>query len=53
MFTEAAGFKTVKFNAAQLTALELLQLFNKHITPLAPKEQQVNVIKTKSARKKR
>lgn len=51
--TEAAGFQTVKFNARNLSALEILELFNKHITPLAPKEEEVKVIATKAEKKKK
>lgn len=43
--------KTIVFDSGNLTTLELLQLTNKHITPLAPKEEPVNVIKTKSEKK--
>lgn len=51
--TEAAGFQTVKFNAKNLSALEILELFNKHITPLAPKEEEVKILSTKATKKKR
>lgn len=51
--TEAAGFGTVKFNARHLSALEILELFNKHITPLAPKEEEVKILSTKSTKKKK
>lgn len=50
---EAAGFDTVKFNSRNLTALEILELFNKHITPLAPKEEEVRSLTTKSTKKKK
>ncbi|XP_031618560.1 uncharacterized protein LOC116337803 [Contarinia nasturtii] len=49
---ETAGFNTVKINAKHLTALEILELFNKHITVLAPKEEKVQPISTKSKKKK-
>ncbi|XP_055315419.1 uncharacterized protein LOC129575605 [Sitodiplosis mosellana] len=50
---EAAGFNTVKFNARHLSALEILELFNKHITTLAPKEEEVKILSTKSTKKKK
>lgn len=50
---ETAGFNTVNFNARHLSALEILELFNKHITPLAPKEEEVKSLATKSAKKKK
>lgn len=52
-FVETAGFNTVKLNAKNFTALEVLELFNKHITVLAPKEEQVKTLATKSAKKKK
>lgn len=51
MFIEATGYSTVKFDATNLTSLELLQLLNKHVTPFAPKEEVVNVTKTKSIKR--
>jgi len=38
----------VLFKAQNLTALEMFQLYNKHITSLVPKEEPVTVLKTKS-----
>ncbi|XP_049964813.1 39S ribosomal protein L53, mitochondrial [Schistocerca serialis cubense] len=43
--------ESVIFKSKNLTALELLQLYNKHITPLAPAEQPASTVKTKSERK--
>lgn len=48
---EQTKLKTIVFDSGNLTTLELLQLTNKHITPLAPKEEIVNVLKTKSEKK--
>ncbi|CAD7088326.1 unnamed protein product [Hermetia illucens] len=43
--------KEIRFQSDNLTCLELLQLCNKHITALAPKEDVTNVIQTKSEKK--
>ncbi|XP_047098962.1 39S ribosomal protein L53, mitochondrial [Schistocerca piceifrons] len=43
--------ESVIFKSKNLTALELLQLYNKHITPLAPAEQPASTVLTKSERK--
>lgn len=50
---EAAGYSKVKLDATNLTALEVLQLINKHVTPFTPKEEVVNVVKTKSAKRRK
>lgn len=50
---ETAGFNTVNFNSKHLSTLEILELFNKHITPLAPKEEEVKSLATKSAKRKK
>ncbi|XP_046383896.1 39S ribosomal protein L53, mitochondrial [Ischnura elegans] len=39
--------ETVKFKSENLTTLEILQLYNKHITPLAPVEEK-STVQTKS-----
>ncbi|XP_071440688.1 large ribosomal subunit protein mL53 [Hetaerina americana] len=39
--------ETVQFKGEHLTALEILQLYNKHITPLAPVEEKSS-LQTKS-----
>lgn len=51
MILEAASFKEVVFDSENLNTLELLQLFNKHITPLAPAEVVTSSVKTKSEKK--
>ncbi|XP_058832454.1 uncharacterized protein LOC131690577 [Topomyia yanbarensis] len=43
--------KKIEFNCANLSTLELLQLCNKHVTSLAPKEVVTSSIKTKSEKK--
>jgi hypothetical protein len=44
--------EVVVFKSGNLTNLELLQLYNKHITPLAAtEEQETSVPKTKSEKK--
>ncbi|XP_077291862.1 mitochondrial ribosomal protein L53 [Arctopsyche grandis] len=35
----SSGLNTINFKAGNLSCLELLQLYNKYITPLAPKEE--------------
>ncbi|XP_045778285.1 39S ribosomal protein L53, mitochondrial [Maniola jurtina] len=50
---ETANIKKVTFKSGNLTCLELLQLLNKHITPLAPAEQISTTITTKSEKKGR
>jgi large subunit ribosomal protein L53 len=49
--TAEQSIKNIHFNSSNLSTLELLQLFNKHITTLAPKEEVVNVVKTKSEKR--
>lgn len=51
-YTEENQLKSVKIHSANLTTLELLQLLNKHVTPLAPVEEQVRVITTKAGKRK-
>lgn len=46
-----AKLKKIELNGANLTTLELLQLANKHITALAPKEIATSTVKTKSEKK--
>ncbi|XP_037052478.1 uncharacterized protein LOC119086006 [Bradysia coprophila] len=48
---ETSQLKQIKIDADNLTSLELLQICNKYVTKLAPKEEIVNVIKTKSEKK--
>ncbi|XP_063702339.1 uncharacterized protein LOC134832282 [Culicoides brevitarsis] len=48
---EAIELKKIHFNAKNLTTLELLQLTNKYVTVHAPKEDPLNVVKTKSEKK--
>ncbi|XP_023934041.2 39S ribosomal protein L53, mitochondrial [Bicyclus anynana] len=48
---ETASLKKVTFKSGNLTCLELLQLLNKHITPLAPAEQITTTISTKLEKK--
>jgi large subunit ribosomal protein L53 len=44
--------ESIAFKSGNLSTLELLQLYNKHITPLAPVEEtSVKVVKTKSEKK--
>ncbi|KAG4072548.1 hypothetical protein HA402_004637 [Bradysia odoriphaga] len=48
---ETAKLKQIKIDADNLSSLELLQICNKYVTTLAPKEEPVNVVKTKSEKK--
>lgn len=48
---ETSKLKEIKINSDNLNALELLQICNKYVTALAPKDEPVNVIKTKSEKK--
>lgn len=48
LFTEDGG--KVLLRSTNLSTLELLQLYNKHITPLAPVEEVSAPIKTKASR---
>lgn len=43
--------KEVRVDATNLNVLELIQLCNKYVSALAPKEDPVNVLKTKSEKK--
>ncbi|XP_059050933.1 large ribosomal subunit protein mL53 [Achroia grisella] len=49
---DTANIKQITFKSGNLTCLELLQLFNKHVSSLAPVEQPVSTIQTKSEKKK-
>ncbi|XP_053614815.1 large ribosomal subunit protein mL53 [Plodia interpunctella] len=49
---ETANIKKITFKSGNLTCLELLQLLNKHISSLAPVEEPVATIQTKSEKKK-
>lgn len=51
LFLAAVKLKTVIVASENLTLLELLQLTNKHITAIAPKEEPVSTLKTKSEKK--
>lgn len=46
-----AKLKEIKVDASNLNVLELIQLCNKYVSALAPKEEPVNVLKTKSEKK--
>lgn len=46
-----AKLKKIEFNSANLSTLELLQLCNKHVSSLAPKEIVSSGVKTKSEKK--
>ncbi|XP_068085656.1 large ribosomal subunit protein mL53 isoform X2 [Anabrus simplex] len=48
VFCSLVNGESVLLKSGNLTALELLQLFNKHITPLAPPEDTSKVLVTKS-----
>jgi len=48
---EQSKLKEIKINSDNLNSLELLQVCNRYITTLAPKEEPVNTIKTKSEKK--
>lgn len=41
------------FKCNNLTVLEIFQQFNKHITPLAPKEEIIEIPGTKTDKKKK
>lgn len=43
--------ESVLFKCENLNILEIFQQFNKHITPLAPKEEVTEIIGTKSTKK--
>lgn len=43
--------KEVKLDTTNLTTLEIIQLCNKYVSALAPKEDPVKVLKTKSEKK--
>ncbi|XP_050524467.1 39S ribosomal protein L53, mitochondrial [Daktulosphaira vitifoliae] len=45
--------ESILFKCNNLTTLEILQQFNKHITPLAPQEEVVDTAVTKADKKKR
>lgn len=49
--SESAQIKKVTFKSGNLTCLELFQLLNKHVSTLAPVEQPVKTIQTKSEKK--
>lgn len=44
--------ESVLFKCNKLTILEIFQQFNKHITPLAPKEEVIETTVTKTDKKK-
>ncbi|XP_055537922.1 uncharacterized protein LOC129725770 [Wyeomyia smithii] len=46
-----AKLKKIEINSENLSTLEVLQLCNKHVTSLAPKETVTSTIKTKSEKK--
>ncbi|XP_053689086.1 uncharacterized protein LOC128738180 [Sabethes cyaneus] len=46
-----AKLKKIEINSENLSTLEILQLCNKHITSLAPKETVTSTLKTKSEKK--
>lgn len=50
-FSEIAQIKKVTLKSGNLTCLELFQLLNKHVSSLAPVEQPVKSIQTKSEKK--
>lgn len=43
--------KTLKIEADNLSVLELLKITNDHITSIAPLEEKVSTLKTKSEKK--
>ncbi|XP_037298613.1 39S ribosomal protein L53, mitochondrial [Manduca sexta] len=49
---DTSKIKKVTLKSSNLTCLEILQLFNKHISSIAPVEQSVSSIQTKSEKKK-
>ncbi|XP_063826442.1 large ribosomal subunit protein mL53 [Ostrinia nubilalis] len=51
--SETAKVSKVTFKSGNLTCLEILQLLNKHISSLAPVEQPVSTIQTKSEKRKK
>lgn len=46
-----AKLKKIELNSENLSTLEILQLCNKHVSSLAPKETVVTTLKTKSEKK--
>lgn len=48
----SSNVKKVTVKSGNLTCLEILQLLNKHISSLAPVEEPVSLIQTKSEKKK-
>ncbi|XP_026320081.1 39S ribosomal protein L53, mitochondrial [Hyposmocoma kahamanoa] len=53
VIAETTQIKKVTFKSRNLTCLELFQLMNKHVSSLAPVEQPVKSIQTKSEKGKR
>lgn len=51
VFSVSANGSTVLLKAKNLTTVEMLQLYNKHITSLVPKEEPTGVVQTKSEKK--
>ncbi|XP_075974147.1 mitochondrial ribosomal protein L53 [Anticarsia gemmatalis] len=49
---ETAKIKNVTIKSGNLTCLEILQLLNKHVSSLAPVEQPVSTLQTKTEKKK-
>ncbi|CAG4978295.1 unnamed protein product [Parnassius apollo] len=49
---ESTKLKNVTLKSGNLTCLEILQLFNKHISSLAPAEQVTTTVQTKLEKKK-
>nr|AAL28461.1 GM05817p [Drosophila melanogaster] len=49
---EQAQVKEIRFNSDNLNTLELLQLCNKHVSSLAPREEITNKVLTKAEKQK-
>lgn len=50
-FSETAKLKSIVFDCENLSALEILQQFNRNLSVLAPKEDLTSSVKTKSEKK--
>lgn len=51
-FSEQLKVKDVRFLSSNLNTLEILQLCNKHISALAPQEEDTNKVLTKAEKQK-
>ena len=52
LFAEQLKVKDIRFLSNNLTTLEILQLCNKHVSPLAPEEEEKGKVLTKAEKQK-